>query len=390
MATIISTVTARNKLKPQREPYWQRVSTGLFVGYRKMSAATAGTWWVRIADPETGKYAKHGLGALDAHPDHQRFDEAVKDAMERQQNASKGGTVAAKTVKDACEHYVDNIGDPKTNTKAKEAKNRLAYLVLEDAKLAALELSKLTPGIIATWRKRITKMPIRGYSPRHGEAKSDATINRDMSVFRAVLNLAYADAWVTSDFAWKAKLTPIKSAGSRRTLYLNRKQRDALITAAAPDIAVFLRGMSALPLRPGALADLKVKDYNASLSVLTIGKDKAGGDRNIKLPHVTAALFANASKNKLPTAFIFTRADGVAWNKDSWYDPIREAAKNADMPAGTSAYTLRHSVITDLVVGGLDLMTVAKLAGTSVAMIDKHYGHLQADHAASALAALTA
>ena len=49
------------------------------------------------------------------------------------------------------------------------------------------------------------------------------------------------------------------------------------------------------------------------------------------------------------------------------------------------AYTLRHSAITDLVTGGLDLLTVAQLAGTSVAMIERHYGHLRGDHAAQAL-----
>jgi hypothetical protein len=45
-------------------------------------------------------------------------------------------------------------------------------------------------------------------------------------------------------------------------------------------------------------------------------------------------------------------------------------------------------VITDLVTAGLDLFTVAKLAGTSVAMIEKHYGQLQHDVARRALAGL--
>ncbi len=49
---------------------------------------------------------------------------------------------------------------------------------------------------------------------------------------------------------------------------------------------------------------------------------------------------------------------------------------------------MRHSVITDLVTGGLDLLTVALLSGTSVAMIERHYGHLRAEHAAPALATL--
>ena len=60
----------------------------------------------------------------------------------------------------------------------------------------------------------------------------------------------------------------------------------------------------------------------------------------------------------------------------------------AKLPAGVSAYTLRHSVITDLVRGGLPVLTVAQLSGTSVAMIERHYGHLVRDDAEKALARL--
>ena len=60
----------------------------------------------------------------------------------------------------------------------------------------------------------------------------------------------------------------------------------------------------------------------------------------------------------------------------------------AGLPADAVAYSLRHSTITDLVVSGLDMATVAALAGTSVPMIAKHYAHLQNDRAADALAGL--
>lgn len=62
--------------------------------------------------------------------------------------------------------------------------------------------------------------------------------------------------------------------------------------------------------------------------------------------------------------------------------------KAAKLPSGLSAYTLRHSVITDLVRDGLPILTVAQLSGTSVAMIEKHYGHLVRNDATDALAKL--
>ena len=76
------------------------------------------------------------------------------------------------------------------------------------------------------------------------------------------------------------------------------------------------------------------------------------------------------------------------WNKDAWKGPIKAAAAAAELSPSVTAYSIRHSVITDLVTDGLDLLTVAQLSGTSVAMIERHYGHLRADHAAAALARL--
>lgn len=58
------------------------------------------------------------------------------------------------------------------------------------------------------------------------------------------------------------------------------------------------------------------------------------------------------------------------------------------MPGAASAYTLRHSVITDLILARLTILTVAQLLGTSVAMIEKHYGHLVRDDAEEAHASI--
>src|SRR3546814_12205898 len=96
-----------------------------------------------------------------------------------------------------------------------------------------------------------------------GETRERAkdTINRDMSPVRAALNRAFADGKVTTDFAWREDLKPIRNASRRRELYLDRTQRQKLLKHAAPDIGAFLRGMSILPLRPGALAALTVGDF---------------------------------------------------------------------------------------------------------------------------------
>jgi len=106
------------------------------------------------------------------------------------------------------------------------------------------------------------------------------------------------------------------------------------------------------------------------------------------LPSETAEFFDRHASDELPGAPLLSRADGKAWNKDSWKWPIKAAAQAAGLPAGTTAYTLRHSTISDLVHSGVDLLTVAQISGTSVRMIEQHYGHLRSRVAVQALARL--
>ena len=86
--------------------------------------------------------------------------------------------------------------------------------------------------------------------------------------------------------------------------------------------------------------------------------------------------------------FFIVRAAGEPWDKDAWKYPIKDAVNAVGLPGATAAYTLRHSVITDLIYAHLPILTVAQLSGTSVAMIERHYGHLVRDDAEEALAAL--
>jgi integrase len=143
-----------------------------------------------------------------------------------------------------------------------------------------------------------------------------------------------------------------------------------------------------LPLRPGAVAGLNAGDFDKRTRELTIGTDKAGEHRRVRLPADAAELFAAQAKSKLPAAPLFARANGRRWDKDTWKGPIADAAKAAELPAGVTAYTLRHSTITDLVTAGLPLLTIAQISGTSAEMIERHYGHLNQAAATEALAGL--
>ena len=209
-----------------------------------------------------------------------------------------------------------------------------------------------------------------------------------MAILRTALGSVLPLGAPNTDSAWQEALRPIRNAVKRRTLYLTLEQRRALVAAVAEEAEPLVRALCLLPLRPGAIAALKVADFDRRTSELTVGKDKAGAGRRIVLPAAAAAHFATAAKGKSPAESLFTRQNGSAWDRNTWKIPIADAAKIAKLPPNVTAYTLRHSVITDLVAARLPLLTVAQISGTSAEMIEQHYGHLVRHAAVEALATL--
>ncbi|PKO70415.1 MAG: integrase [Betaproteobacteria bacterium HGW-Betaproteobacteria-16] len=388
----IDTVDSRNKLKPRAEPYWVKLSSGCMLGFRKMTSSSTGNWIARYRCADTGKRDKRSLGEFEDKAPSQRYDEAKRTAEAWFSHLGKGGSSEAVTVSGACKRYVKHVRANRGDAPADDLEMRFKRWVYQDPVLANVELSKLSKTRVENWRSSMALTPVKVNRDNREEPvtrpRSASSVNRDIAALRAALNYAHDAGDVTADLAWRVALRPAKNVDGRRDVYIDIEQRRQLIENAPSDLATYLCGMSSVPLRPGALAALKVSNYDARLSVLTIGKDKAGKDRKIKLPPATANMFEKQCENRPTDASIFCREDGQAWNKDAWKKPIKAAVVAAELQSVT-AYTLRHSVITDLVTGGLDLLTVAQISGTSVSMIERHYGHLRADHAAAALAKLT-
>jgi site-specific recombinase XerD len=397
----INTVASRARLADRAEPYWARVIVGVYLGFRK--TATANTWSIRWRDPATLKQKYKSLGDFGTIPDAQRYDAAFKEAQAFVAHLAAGGIAEPKTVADACAAYVAHLHREQKPKAAEDAQQRYARYVLDDARLAATELTKLTRQQIAAWRQRLEDRPVhrgtKGPAPSVAtdRKRSNSSLNRDMTPFRAALNHAFDQGWATSDNAWRVALRPIKDADNKRDGYLDRTQRQQLVQAAEGATAQFLKALCMLPVRPGALAQLTVADYDPRRKLLSVTVDKTGA-RQIVLPDQAAAFFVEQCRGKLPGAFIFPReackprVDGkptdMSMGKDAWKNPIKAAVVKAGLPATTTAYSLRHSTITDLVTAGLPTLTVAQISGTSVRMIEKHYGHLLSNAATAALAAL--
>lgn len=384
----LSRIGEREKLKPKAgdEPHWQRLRQGVYLGYRPSKKKVGGTWFARFYDAEANRNSRKRLGDYGTLTGHDVFTQAKADAESWAETVESGGERARDmvTVKDACEAYLEQ----KPGSIAEGVFRRHVY----SDPIAKVKLDKLRRHNLKAWRKRLEQAPALLTRSKNGEKRwkerAKSTVNRDMVPLRAALGMVLKPGAPNTDAAWQEALKPFKGADKRRELYLDRDERRKLIEATGEEARPFVKALCLLPLRPGALAGLTGRDFDKRTRSLTIGKDKNGNPRQISLPLVIADFFSDQVKDKLPAAPVFARSGGEPWNKDAWKYPIKEAVKVAGVPAAASAYTLRHSVITDLIRARLPILTVAQLSGTSVAMIEKHYGHLVRDDAEEALAAL--
>lgn len=384
----LSKIGERQRLKARKgdELHWQRLRAGCFVGFRPSKKSGRGQWFARAVHADTGKYVRKALGDFGSLSGHEIFAQAKREA-EAWADLVEGGALPTRkieTVAEACEAYAEVKPGP-------IAAGVFRRHVFDDP-IAKVKLDKLRRHHLLAWRKRLEDTPAlvsRGKSSkRQTKVRAKSTVNRDMVPLRAALGRVLVPGAPNTDAAWQEALRPHKGADKRRDLYLDKAERKRLLAAASEGAMPFVHGLCILPLRPGALAGLKVSDFEARTRTLTIGQDKNGQPRQIAVPRSITEFLKKQTAGKPPSAPIFTRDNGRAWNKDAWKHPIKHAVERAKLPTRASAYTLRHSVITDLVRAGLPVLTVAQLSGTSVAVIERHYGHLVRNDAERALVRL--
>ncbi len=368
----LSRVGVRATVPVDGEVYYAAIAKGLAVGFRRGKREG---WHARKYDPVTKKltYAKLSEDISTLKPGEQW--EAACTAARKWANQTI--VVAARdriTVGQAGERYRD------AHLTQANVKPSVKRLILDDP-IGRISLHLLTEADARAWRLRWAKLERRNGMP------ALATLNREITLLRSVLNEALRDKLVASSAAWEQELKPLAGTAGRREIYLDRPMRDKLIAAIPEDLRPLFIALSSLPLRVGALARATAGDYNPATRELIVRHDKVGGTRRIQVHPKTAPIFQAARAGKLPTAPLFAQRNGNAWTKEQWGDVIRDAAKEVGAPIGTCAYSFRHSNITDMILAGIDVLRVAKLSGTSIAMVESHYGHLIAGDEALAVLA---
>lgn len=121
-----------------------------------------------------------------------------------------------------------------------------------------------------------------------------------------------------------------------------------------------------------------VVQRRVSRGVVTPYPKTARSRRRIPLTERALAAYKRLPA-RLDTTVVFPAAAGGYLNLDNWrtrewYDALDAAGLDQRGP-----YHLRHTFATEALAAGVSIFELARLMGTSVAMIDRTYGHLARD-----------
>jgi integrase len=392
-------ISVLKALPPRPAPHWAApIVRGRFVGYRKI-AADKGTWIARMRGAD-GKQKYQSLGwATEAFD----FDHAKVAAAEWFKLQDSGVTAASDrvTVAEACRAYVKSLTVTNGEKSGHDAELRLKRTVYK-SDLGRKSLASVRITHIKAWRD--------------GLGLKAENSNRTLRSFKAALNMAVDNRQCVASLAkeWN-EVKPLPSEKKRRTQYLDLDQRRRLLAHCGDgSFRDFIRAAVLTGARGGELADAKRAQFDARTGSMTfIGKTRLKVEpRTVPISPAAVALFKRLAKGKKPDDLLFMRDEsmigacycdvktrrfhGLAkieeptrWLSYDWGPMVKQAVTAADLPLTTTHYTLRHSWISAALVSGMSTLDVARLTGTSLLMIEKHYGHLVDGAARLRLAAVS-
>jgi integrase len=216
---------------------------------------------------------------------------------------------------------------------------------------------------------------------------------------RQVLNRAVA--WGLLDYN-AAKLgvpNPARRAREKRPFESWRQVED-VAAELGPVYGPMVIFAAATGLRPSELFGLDRRDVDRRLGVVYVRRAYANGrikDTKTRLSTRAVPLQAKAlaALDQLPASdnpilFPNTRGDRIdfrIFGRKHW----RPAQTKAGIDPVRGLYDLRHTYATFALRAGVPVFAVSRFMGTSIAMIDRHYGHLandSRDHAVALMDAL--
>jgi integrase len=368
--------TARLKIPRNDKPIWETVSRTAVgtvrLGYRPTKV---GCWVGAVSDGREGYKTWTLKGVVpDDHEDANgstvlSFDQAVERIRKIARKESGDAGDAPATVADALDAYRNDLCVRDADAgNAGRLRGRLT------AALLARPVALLTTTELTGWRDALL-----------AEGLSRGAVTRLCTIMKAALNLiAKRDSRIEKK-PWTDALGRLPGSWRPIDRTLPDDAVKQIVTAAyglSADYGLLVNVLATTGVRLSQAQRITVGDLqdrnNPRVLIPTSrkGRRREAGHTPVPIPVGLAAELSTAARGRIPSAPLLV-CDDKAWVTHVAVKLFAKAAAAAGIE--TTAYSLRHSAITRMLLRGTPIRIVASLHDTSVAMIEKTYGRFIAE-----------
>lgn len=171
----------------------------------------------------------------------------------------------------------------------------------------------------------------------------------------------------------------------------------ALLAHADDDMGDIIGMYHATGARTHELLGARVGDFQRATRTLVLGKHKRSRTLREPIPRtitLNADAFATMSRHcekRNEDAPVFTRpSDGKPYSNVNIAERFQTVRNRAGVRSAITIYSFRHLWISEAIMAGVDVLLTARMAGTSVKMIETVYGHFRTQSYADAQSRLDA
>lgn len=311
---------------------------------------------------------------VDDSPSGPNYNAAVKKFAELVTGKPKGQTLA-----EVIASYLSWIVHHRQADTVKSSKDRLKRVSDE---LGQKVVSELTAFVVEAWADE----------KRHSRGWGDGTVRLTLACLNACLNWAVRSGVIPSNPINRVEMPSAVSRGLE--CVLTDQQAELVINTAKDATREFVQCLRDTGCRPAELRRAEASNYDPALNALVY---QATGRRNDKR-HKTArtgkarVVFLSGAATEIvrrlvekhPTGPLFRTAHAKmtgadkgkrgAWTSASVVEAFGRLRRKTGI-RGLSAMSFRHTYAVRWLNSGKAVHSLAAVLGTSVLMIQRHYGH---------------
>ena len=131
------------------------------------------------------------------------------------------------------------------------------------------------------------------------------------------------------------------------------------------------------------LTAARVGDFQRQTRQLLLGNHKRSKTlkepvaRRIALNDTALPIITRLCEGRPADDHIFARPSGRPWNRNILSHRFQAIRERTGIRDEITIYSFRHLWISEMLMAGVDVLLVARMAGTSVAMVERVYGHFR-------------